>query len=132
MDTGCKLYLHLTFFSLLQSPIEKLSVTCQKTSESELDKVVIAVNHTHTDFVMDVSSLQALQPLIQWVTDLCLYLLAALPSVHPPLNSANIPNGLSSNSKQRVLCLLTQHSLSLLMSLWSTAIWWLSSQCYCI
>jgi mediator of RNA polymerase II transcription subunit 16 len=65
-------------YVLLQDPIGKLAMTCQQTAEPDLDKVVVALSPERMDFAVDGGSLQALQPLLQWVADVSLYLVAAL------------------------------------------------------
>ena len=64
---------------MLQGPIEKLSITCQQTAEADLEKVFVSLGNDRMDFMVDSGSLQALQPLLQWVADVSLYLMAALP-----------------------------------------------------
>lgn len=64
-----------------QSPAERLTSTCNKSLETEIDKVLVSLNLENKEFVVESAALQNLQQLIQWVGDLCLYLLTSLPSM---------------------------------------------------
>lgn len=59
--------------------MERLTLSCQKTTEADLDKVVVSLSPERSDFAIDTASLQALQPLLQWLTDVAVYLVASVP-----------------------------------------------------
>ncbi|XP_019628593.1 PREDICTED: mediator of RNA polymerase II transcription subunit 16-like [Branchiostoma belcheri] len=61
-----------------RGPAEKLAVLCSKSTETDLDKVMI--NLETKEFVIEPATLQSLQQLIQWVGDFTLYLLSLLPT----------------------------------------------------
>ncbi|XP_041086350.1 mediator of RNA polymerase II transcription subunit 16-like [Polyodon spathula] len=61
-----------------KSPGDRLAEICVKNVDTDIDKVMI--NLKTEEFVLDASTLQSLQQLIQWVGDLVLYLLASLPN----------------------------------------------------
>ncbi|KAK1157175.1 mediator of RNA polymerase II transcription subunit 16 [Acipenser oxyrinchus oxyrinchus] len=61
-----------------KSPGDRLAEICVKNTDTDIDKVMI--NLKTEEFVLDASTLQSLQQLIQWVGDLVLYLLASLPN----------------------------------------------------
>ncbi|XP_078584716.1 mediator of RNA polymerase II transcription subunit 16-like [Branchiostoma floridae x Branchiostoma japonicum] len=61
-----------------RGPAEKLAVLCSKSTETDLDKVMI--NLETKEFVIEPVTLQSLQQLIQWVGDFTLYLLSLLPT----------------------------------------------------
>lgn len=67
-------------FPNLQSPSEKLTSNCSKNFESEIDKVILPLNPGNMEFIVDLMTLQELQPLMQWVGDLALYMLTTLPT----------------------------------------------------
>ncbi|GAB1601680.1 mediator of RNA polymerase II transcription subunit 16-like [Argonauta hians] len=59
------------------NPAEKLSMLCNKSSESEL--LIMLTSLEFSDFVVDAASLQSFQPLIQWIADFTLHLLGSIP-----------------------------------------------------
>ncbi|XP_014784264.1 mediator of RNA polymerase II transcription subunit 16 [Octopus bimaculoides] len=59
------------------NPAEKLSMLCNKSSESEL--LILLTNLEFSDFLVDAASLQSFQPLIQWIADFTLHLLGSIP-----------------------------------------------------
>lgn len=59
------------------NPSEKLSMLCNKSSESEL--VILLTNLEVSEFIVDSASLQSFQPLIQWIADFTLHLLGSIP-----------------------------------------------------
>ena len=59
--------------------MEKLTSNCNKNTEIDIDKVMMTLNPEKKEFVVQDLTLQASQPLIQWVADLVLYLLTTLP-----------------------------------------------------
>ncbi|XP_066551750.1 mediator of RNA polymerase II transcription subunit 16 [Amia ocellicauda] len=61
-----------------KSPGDRLAEICAKNTDIDIDKVMI--NLKTEEFVLDASTLQSLQQLIQWVGDFVLYLLANLPN----------------------------------------------------
>ncbi|KAG5850884.1 hypothetical protein ANANG_G00087130 [Anguilla anguilla] len=61
-----------------KSPGDRLAEICAKNTDTDIDKVMI--NLKTEEFVLDASTLQSLQQLIQWVGDFVLYLLANLPN----------------------------------------------------
>ncbi|XP_064636432.1 mediator of RNA polymerase II transcription subunit 16-like [Lineus longissimus] len=60
-----------------KSPAEKLSITCSKYTETELDKILL--NLETKEFIVEPGTLQSLQQLIQWVADFTLFLLSSVP-----------------------------------------------------
>uniref|UniRef100_A0A8C9VB38 Mediator of RNA polymerase II transcription subunit 16 n=1 Tax=Scleropages formosus TaxID=113540 RepID=A0A8C9VB38_SCLFO len=62
-----------------KSPGDRLAEICAKITDTDIDKVMI--NLKTEEFVLDASTLQSLQQLIQWVGDFVLYLLANLPNL---------------------------------------------------
>ncbi|KAG8519206.1 Mediator of RNA polymerase II transcription subunit 16, partial [Galemys pyrenaicus] len=66
-----------------KSPGDRLTEICAKITDVDIDKVMI--NLKTEEFVLDMSTLQALQQLLQWVGDFVLYLLASLPNQGSPL-----------------------------------------------
>ena len=65
----------------MQSAGEKLAVSCNKKMESDIDKVVMALQPQQKEFVVADQTLLAMQPHMQWVADLALYLITSLPVV---------------------------------------------------
>ncbi|XP_013387309.1 mediator of RNA polymerase II transcription subunit 16 [Lingula anatina] len=61
-----------------KSPAERLAASCSKVMEPDLDKVMMSLNVENKDYVVEPATLQSLQPLIQWVADFSLSLLASL------------------------------------------------------
>nr|XP_014344036.1 PREDICTED: mediator of RNA polymerase II transcription subunit 16 [Latimeria chalumnae] len=61
-----------------KSPGDRLSEICSKNTDTDIDKVMI--NLKTEEFVLETTTLQSLQQLIQWVGDFILYLLASLPN----------------------------------------------------
>ncbi|XP_048832021.1 mediator of RNA polymerase II transcription subunit 16 isoform X1 [Brienomyrus brachyistius] len=61
-----------------KTPGDRLAEICAKNTDTDIDKVMI--NLKTEEFVLDASTLQSLQQLIQWVGDFVLYLLANLPN----------------------------------------------------
>ena len=53
-------------------------MSCSKNLDLDLDTVILGLNQQKREFWVDPLSLQALQPLIQWVSDLIIYLLTSL------------------------------------------------------
>ncbi len=66
----------------MQTPSERLSAVCSKSGEGDLSKVLksLGLGLEKNQFVVDLPTLQSLQQLLQWVADLCLFLLASMPS----------------------------------------------------
>ena len=59
-----------------------MKIICSKSPESDIEKLTVAFLDAQKDFdSIDPATLQGLQPLVQWVTDLCLYLLTWLPDI---------------------------------------------------
>ncbi|KAJ7308290.1 hypothetical protein JRQ81_008820 [Phrynocephalus forsythii] len=61
-----------------KSPGDRLTEICSKITDVDIDKVMI--NLKTEEFVLEMTTLQSLQQLIQWVGDFVLYLLASLPN----------------------------------------------------
>ncbi|XP_048353108.1 mediator of RNA polymerase II transcription subunit 16 isoform X2 [Sphaerodactylus townsendi] len=61
-----------------KSPGDRLTEICSKITDIDIDKVMI--NLKTEEFVLEMTTLQSLQQLIQWVGDFVLYLLASLPN----------------------------------------------------
>ncbi|XP_013914184.1 PREDICTED: mediator of RNA polymerase II transcription subunit 16-like [Thamnophis sirtalis] len=89
-DYHAKLFLiaiSCTLKSLLRPPVlntpdktpgDRLTEICAKITDIDIDKVMI--NLKTEEFVLEMTTLQSLQQLIQWVGDFVLYLLASLPN----------------------------------------------------
>ncbi len=78
----------MVLYFVLQSPSERLTNSCSKNFEADLDKMMVTLNQDRKEFYVDAQTLQALQQMIQWVIDLTLYLLASLPMLQ---NYQNFP-----------------------------------------
>lgn len=63
----------------MKGPVEKLSHSCSKNLEMDIDQVMMSLNPEKKEFYVEEVTVQATQPLIQWVVDLVLYLLTSLP-----------------------------------------------------
>jgi mediator of RNA polymerase II transcription subunit 16 len=61
-----------------QSPADRLAASCSRCQETDLDTVICSLG-TEKKFVVDAQTQQSMQPLIQWVADLALYLVTAAP-----------------------------------------------------
>ncbi|NWV75242.1 MED16 polymerase, partial [Dasyornis broadbenti] len=66
-----------------KSPGDRLTEICSKITDVDIDKVMI--NLKTEEFVLEMTTLQSLQQLIQWVGDFVLYLLASLPNQGSPV-----------------------------------------------
>ncbi|NXX99305.1 MED16 polymerase, partial [Centropus bengalensis] len=66
-----------------KSPGDRLTEVCSKITDIDIDKVMI--NLKTEEFVLEMTTLQSLQQLIQWVGDFVLYLLASLPNQGSPV-----------------------------------------------
>uniref|UniRef100_A0A8B9SUT1 Mediator of RNA polymerase II transcription subunit 16 n=1 Tax=Anas platyrhynchos TaxID=8839 RepID=A0A8B9SUT1_ANAPL len=66
-----------------KSPGDRLTEICSKITDIDIDKVMI--NLKTEEFVLEMTTLQSLQQLIQWVGDFVLYLLASLPNQGSPV-----------------------------------------------
>uniref|UniRef100_A0A6I8NXK9 Mediator complex subunit 16 n=1 Tax=Ornithorhynchus anatinus TaxID=9258 RepID=A0A6I8NXK9_ORNAN len=66
-----------------KSPGDRLTEICTKITDIDIDKVMI--NLKTEEFVLEMTTLQSLQQLIQWVGDFVLYLLASLPNQGSPV-----------------------------------------------
>ncbi|XP_043909732.1 mediator of RNA polymerase II transcription subunit 16 [Protopterus annectens] len=67
-----------------KSPGDRLSEICMKNTDAGIDNVMLKELKTE-EFVLETSTLQLLQPLIQWVGDFVLYLLASVPNQGSPV-----------------------------------------------
>jgi len=56
-------------------------MSCGTNTDLDIDTVVMSLS-PEKKFVIDGLTLQSMQPLIQWVADLALYLVSALSSMH--------------------------------------------------
>ena len=62
-----------------QGAVERLSKSCARMMlEFDIDKVVM-LHMERKDFFIDEQTLLAVQPQIQWLADLAMYLLTSLP-----------------------------------------------------
>ncbi|XP_072042596.1 mediator of RNA polymerase II transcription subunit 16-like [Amphiura filiformis] len=120
VDCYCKLLLQAiasVFRSLLRNlstqdkgPAEKLTVLCSHSTETDLDKVMM--NLDTKEFVLEQTTLQSLQHLIQFIAD---YSLSVLSSV--PLTSAHsVKPGVSVLKDPATLCLLRE--LLVIIRIW--------------
>jgi len=64
---------------VLQCPSDQLSQSCSHSVDADIDSVVMKLN-PERKFVVEVATLQSMQPLMQWVADLALYLVTLLPA----------------------------------------------------
>lgn len=99
-------------FLLFQSPADRLSASCNRCQETDLDTVICSLG-TEKKFVVDAQTQQSMQPLIQWVADLAVYLISAVPVMH---HSAIPFAGVTLLRSVRVLA--TIRELLVMMRMW--------------
>ncbi|CAH1776892.1 unnamed protein product [Owenia fusiformis] len=121
-DCYCKMVLttiHMAFRSMLRpkslagvdkTPAEQLTNACSKTTEIEIDKIVVTLEST--DFVVEPGTLISLQHLIQWVADFTLYLLSSVPLYQ---NYSLYPG---STIVQDANCLMMIREMLILIKMW--------------
>lgn len=104
-----------------KSPGEKLSAVCVKSTDGDLDKVLF--NLDKEEYQVDTKRrdkagdgmMQSLKPLIQWIADFCLHLLASIPlyQSYPSFPGSSL---LSDSSLLRTL-----RELLVIIRIWSTS-----------